>query len=244
VSGGSGGYGSAANLGGDGGTGLVRIETGDGGPVVLNQGPNYPLGDVLDLVNPDEGVLLDPIGQIGVNNHFPFLGGLLDGSADVVAEGLTFHGNSCGIQSQWYASDASALFIRATGFEIECEYDDGSGVQSFSWTVDGSPGDSWPLPGIDPIWVAFQQGWAMPDGTPNQEPESASTWPWVVPGFTVTGGVDTGGLAELQARGSTRMFRYMVVFDHDILRNPSWLGPANSGAYFRVKSVKILWETA
>ena len=84
----------------------------------------------------------------------------------------------------------------------------------------------------------------MPDGTANQEPDIASTWPWVVPGFTSTSGGGGSGLAELQARGSTRMFRYMVIFDHEILRHPDWLGPANSGAYFRVKAVEILWETS
>ncbi|HBF23706.1 MAG TPA: hypothetical protein DDW23_07825, partial [Planctomycetes bacterium] len=166
-------------------------------------------------------------------------GGTSDGSGDVVVKGVTFHGNSCGVQSQWYASGGEALFIRATGYEIECEYDSGAGLETRTWTADSN---NWPIPGIDPIWVAFQQGWALPDGTANQEPDLASTWPWVVPGFTTTAGVDTGGLAELQARGSTRMMRYMVVFDHDVLR--SMLGVATPGAYFRVTSVKILWETA
>ena len=83
--------------------------------------------------------------------------------------------------------------------------------------------------------MAFQTGYGFEENGVIEVVEG-SEYGWVIPGYnTVTGGDD-----ELQAApASTRLLRYQLVFDQDLVS--SLIGNAPS-AYFRVTGVSVDWR--
>ncbi len=217
LGGGQGGTGSAGNHGGDGGSGLLRFETATGTETAAQLAP---------LVDPDEAFDLAPVGGSGANVA---VFATATGDGDIQAsDGTVFNGNASGVRSLWYQPAAQYLLLRFTGWTLRCEYDDqqGGGPQELVFSH-----DDFPVPGVDPLWIAFQTGWGAPGAA---EPEEGTLSEWIVVG---TLGND-GGLAGLQGN-LARMLRFQVVFDMD--RVASLIG-SDPAATFRVKDLTVTWE--
>lgn len=219
LTGGRAGKGSAGNHGGAGGSGLIRFHTATG---------LEPLATVQAMVAPDDAVELGPVGQPGVPNVAIFESAL----GGVLGDFGPFNGNASGVRSAWFTPGNEILMLDYTNYALTVRYNDGA-EQTISYSVDTNSGttDLYPVPGTDPIWIAFQTGWGQPGST---EPDPITLSDWVIPGY----GTTTDGLVEMRSRLS-RMVRVMIVFDHDQI---AALIGSGAGRYLQVDDLTLGWE--
>ncbi len=225
VQGGPGGLGDMGNDGGKGGSGLVRF---------YSRHANETLAQLQDFVVPDEAVDLSARGMSGPNLGL-FEGRIEDGDFSPAGSGVTFNGNSSGVRSLWYEAPTNIVFLDFTGYRISCLWSDGTGPsQPLVYEVSDSL-NVFPVPGTDPIWMAFQAGWGPPSA-PGQDPspDPSTLTDWIIPGF----GTNDNGLLVLN-NGIARMARFQLIFDEDQV---AALIGNQPGAFFRVDSVEIFWD--
>ncbi|MDP7246668.1 MAG: Ig-like domain-containing protein [Planctomycetota bacterium] len=216
LSGGEGGLGSVGNHGGDGGSGVIRFETNAG---------DETLAALQTLVSPDESVDLAPIGSSGLPNRVIHEGDF--GASTPIG---SFSSNASGVRSHWFLPANNVMLLDFSGYRITCTYNDGLGGGDQSIVYE-SGGVNYPQPGTSPIWVSFQTGWAAPGSS---TPDDISLSDWIIPGQ----GSTTDGLSEIRGTLS-RMIRFNLVFDHDIIAGlPLWSDPS---AFFRVDEVHFDW---
>ena len=229
LAGGQGGLGAVGNDGGEGGTGILRYE---------NAAP-FTLADANGIVTPIEAYDLAtrPEYSLSGENQGSFAVDLSGSIGDqTVAKAVGggnafFNGNATGIASDWYEGDPEKLFLIFESWEVRVEWSDGvSGPQIITFD-DGNPTE----PGVSPIWVAFQTAYGF-DENGVITPVTGSEYGWVIPGYNTT----SGGNAELQAApASTRLLRYQLVFDQDLV---AALIGNNPAAYFQVTHVTVNWK--
>jgi hypothetical protein len=215
LNGGSGGLGSAGNHGGSGGSGLARFETETGLETLAN---------LQTWVSPDESVELTPIGSPGMPNVVASDGGF--GGINSVGG---FSSNASGVRSLWFAPSSTFMLVDFSGYSISCTYNDGLGGADQTLVLE-SGGTSYPQPGVTPIWVSFQVGWAPPGSS---TPDANSLGDWVIPGQASL----TDGLDEIRS-ALARMIRFNIIFDHDLIAGLIGSDPA---AFFRVDEVHFDW---
>jgi hypothetical protein len=221
VRGGRGGTGAAGNNGGAGGSGVVRFETSTG---------SETLATLQGFVAPDAAVDLAKIGSAGSANVAVSSADFSGAVADVTSsDGTVFNGNASGVLSRWYEPSAAVQEIVLTGWTINCEYRDGGGVQTLSFTHLAPPD-----PDTDPIWIALQAGWMEAGQSGLPEPTLLTQTAWAIP--SVNGVTD--GFNELNA-GIIRALRYQLVFDHDVING---LIGGVAGGYFRVTDITFEFE--
>ena len=229
LNGGQGGLGAVGNDGGVGGIGVLRFESSN----------PFTLADANGIVSPIESYDLAtrPEYSLTGENQGAFqvdLSGSIGDQTVPKAVGggnAFFNGNSTGIASDWYEADPELLFLIFDSWQVEIEYSNGTGSPQTITYNDANPTG----PGVTPVWVAFQTGYGFEENGVIEVVEG-SEYGWVIPGYnTVTGGDD-----ELQAApASTRLLRYQLVFDQDLVS--SLIGNAPS-AYFRVTGVSVDWR--
>lgn len=230
LQGGEGGTGSAGNYGGDGGSGILRIESPT--PGLLNE--------MQGIVLPIEALNLDERPEFGVSGpNWTTFQGRLDGDlgdvsiTPIVGGGapLLINGNASGVRSQWIEFSPDNLFYQIEDWSMSCSWSDGlgnSGVLTYDNTTP-------PIPGVDPIWVAFQTGWGVANQFNILEPNAGTEGDWIIPGFNAV----SGGVAEINSAVVVpRIFRYQVIFDQDQVA--AQIGNA-AGAYFHVDELTIDW---
>lgn len=219
LTGGAGGLGDAGNHGGAGGAGILRIET-----------PGAPLesDSVKQLVTPDESGHLGPLGQPLTPNSGPLLVDL----AGPLGDYGPFNANSSGVRSQWYdPAPAEDFFLTVVDYEVRLDVFDGSTLSTRTYDS-----REFPVPGVDPVWIALQSGWGFPDspGLP-ASPEPGAKSAWIIPGYTVA----DGGLDALNA-GVRRLYRFQVVFDQDRVKE---LIGSHPQAFLRVRELRLRWTS-
>ena len=229
LSGGTGGEGAVGNDGGDGGIGLLRFESSQA----------FSLGDAAGIVTPIESYDLATRPEFSLSgaNQDAFsvdLSGSLGDQTVAKAVGIGnvfFNGNSTGVASEWYEADPDKLFLIFESWEVTVEWSNGvSGAQTITYN-DANP----TTPGLTPVWAAFQTAYGFEDGG-LIEADPGSEYGWIIPGYNTT----TGGDAELQAApASTRLIRYQLAFDQDLVASRIGSNPA---AYFRVSSISFDWK--
>jgi hypothetical protein len=229
LAGGSGGQGAIGNDGGDGGIGLLRFESSQA----------LSLGGASGIVTPIESYDLSTRPEFSLSgaNQGAFtvgLGGSLGDQtvAKTVGTGTVFfNGNSTGVASEWYEADPGKLFLIFDSWEITVEWSNGvSGPQSITYNDANRT-----TPGVTPVWAAFQTAYGFEDGG-TIEADPGSEYGWIIPGYNTV----AGGNAELQgAPASTRLIRYQLVFDQDLVSSRIGTNPA---AYFRVTSISFDWK--
>jgi len=225
VRGGSGGLGDMGNDGGQGGGGVVRFNTRNAAET---------LSQLQGFVAPDEAVDLSVRGMSGPNLG-RFQANIQSGDLSPADSGVTFNGNSSGVRTLWYEAPADIVFLEFTGYRISCVWSDGIGPDQTLVFEVSDVLDDFPVPGADPLWVAFQAGWGPPT-PPGQEPspDPSTLTDWIIPGFRANG----NGLLILN-NGIARMARFHLVFDEDQV---AALIGNQPGAFFRVDRVEIFWN--
>jgi len=223
VDGGQGGRGAVGNNGGDGGSGVVRFNTATGAELLTN---------LEAWVSPDVAVQSDPellndipnVGVIGGVNYPGTVGDVNFLTGEVI------NGNASGVRSMWYEPAADKSEIDIVSYSINCEYSDGSTVQTitFDQTNTTSPDEA---AGLHPVWIAFQGAWLAPGDSANAKPELVLQTPWYVPGINVA----SNGIDEFNLNYN-RGLRFMLVFDQDEI---AALMNGGFGSYFRVTDVQF-----
>jgi len=230
LAGGSGGLGAVGNDGGDGGAGVLRVESATAFTLVDAANIVVPI-DSYDLATRPE------YGLTGENfaSYAPDLSGSL-GDLTVprtVGVGTAFfNGNSTGATSKWIEADVGALFLRFTDYNFTVEWSDGVNPPQTIVYNDANP----VAPGTTPMWLAFQTGYGFPDSQGDVTATPGSEYGWVIPGFNTA----AGGADELsQSPASTRLIRFQVTFDQDLV---AALIGSNPAAYFRVTEASFDWS--
>jgi hypothetical protein len=228
LTGGSGGIGSVGNHGGVGGIGLLRIESATA----------PTLASAAGIVDPIESYDLATRAEFGLTgaNTSSFSGQMTGTEGDMtvpVAVGsgtVFFNGNSTGALSSYYPVPSEVMFVKFTDYKITCEWSDGTGGGSTIEYSDSNP----TTPGVTPIWVSMATAYGFEnDGVISVTEGSESDW--VIPGYNTVG----GGADELQATpAQTRLLRYQVVFDQDLV---AALIGSNPNAYLRVTGASFSW---
>ena len=230
LSGGEGGIGSAGNHGGDGGAGILRFET--------QLQPS--LSDLADIVEPDDAVNMEKRPEFGMTgtNWGLFSGSFPGTLGDVSVEhaltqaSVFFNGNASGVRSHWMEFDSSNLFFLAENWTLSCTFSDGvTGPQSLVYDD-----ADFPVPGIAPLWIAFQTGWGQTDSNGDLEPEFGTASDWIIPGYNTVG----GGIVEiLAAPVIARLLRFQIIFDQDKVLE---LIGNHPNANFRVDEFQVDWK--
>lgn len=228
LSGGTGGLGAVGNDGGDGGAGVFRFESDTA----------FTLADANGVVSPIDSYDLGTRPEYGLTgeNQGPFSFDLSGSVGDFTVQkavgtgNVFFNGNSTGIASTWYEGDPAKLFLTFQDWTIEVEWSNGTGAPQTITYNDANP----TAPGSTPIWAAFQTGYGFADGGV-VELQEGTEGPWIVPGYNTQAG---GNLELTLSPALTRLIRYQIVFDQDLVTN---LIGTNPNAYFRVTSVAFGW---
>ncbi len=228
LDGGVGGIGTVGNHGGAGGSGILRINS-DNAPT---------LAAAATVVSPIESYDLATRTEFGMSgeNSGSYTGILSGSEGDLtvpkaVGTGtITFNGNSTGVSSDYYSVPGSILFAQFTGYEITCEWSDGTGGGATLVYSDSNP----TTPGVTPIWAGFSTAYGFEENGVIEVVEG-SEFRWVVPGYNTEGGGATE-LADTPAQ--TRLIRYNLVFDQDLVR--ALIG-THPNATFQVTDVTFTW---
>lgn len=228
LNGGAGGIGAVGNTGGAGGAGLIRIDAAAAPDLAAAATLISPI-DSYDLATRTE------FGMSGANTG-SYMGAIPGSTGDMtvakaVGSGtVTFNGNSTGAGSSYYAVPNSILFAKFTDYEITCEWTDGTGGGGTLVYNDSNP----VAPGTTPIWAAFSTAYGFEVGGVIEVVDGSES-AWVVPGFNTV----TGGAAELaDTPAQTRLVRYQIVFDQDLVN--ALIG-THPNATFAVTNVSLKW---
>ena len=228
LDGGNGGIGGIGNHGGVGGAGVLRIDA--------NAAPT--LAEAATLVSPIESYDLGERTEFGTTgeNSGSYVGAIPGTTGDMTVSkavgtgSITFNGNSTGIGSEYYSVPSTILFAKFTDYEITCEWSDGSGGGGTITYSDSNP----VTPGVTPIWAAFRTAYGFEEAGVIDVIEGSET-DWVVPGYNTAG----GGADELSdTPAQTRLIRYQIVFDQDLVQ--ALIG-SNPSATFQVTDVTLKW---